>query len=41
MRDFNEFQFREPLQILEQVGLTNLMETPPTGERYTYQFNSW
>ena len=36
--DFNEFQFGEPLQILESAGLTNLMETLPAGERYTYVF---
>jgi uncharacterized protein len=36
--DFNEFQFGEPLQILERVGLSNLMETLPAGERYTSVF---
>jgi predicted extracellular nuclease len=36
--DFDEFQIGEPLQILERVGLTNLMEKLPAGERYAYVF---
>jgi len=36
--DFNEFPFGEPLRILASAGLTNLMETLPAGERYTYVF---
>lgn len=35
--DFNEFQFFEPLEILEQ-NLTNLTETLPVTERYTFNF---
>ncbi|MGF1461379.1 MAG: lamin tail domain-containing protein [Leptolyngbyaceae cyanobacterium] len=35
--DFNEFQFFEPLEILEQ-NLTNLTETLPETERYTFNF---
>ena len=36
--DFNEFPFGESLQVLESAGLSNLMETLPAGERYTYVF---
>jgi predicted extracellular nuclease len=36
--DVNEFQFGEPLRILERVGLTNLMETLPAGKRYISVF---
>lgn len=35
--DFNEFQFFEPLEILEQ-NLANLTETLPETERYTFNF---
>lgn len=36
--DFNDFPFAAPLELLELAGLTNLMETLPEGERYTYLF---
>ncbi|MFP4297088.1 MAG: lamin tail domain-containing protein [Spirulinaceae cyanobacterium] len=35
--DFNEFEFLPPLEILEQ-SLTNLTETLPPNERYSYIF---
>lgn len=35
--DFNEFQFYEPIEILEQ-NLRNLTETLPENERYTFNF---
>lgn len=35
--DFNEFEFVSPLEILEQ-NLTNLTETLPENERYTFIF---
>ncbi|HEY9694355.1 MAG TPA: lamin tail domain-containing protein [Oculatellaceae cyanobacterium] len=35
--DLNEFYFNQPLQILEQ-NLTNLTETLPENERYSYVF---
>ena len=36
--DFNEFEFVQPLQILEQAGLTNLTNTLPENERYSFIF---
>lgn len=36
--DLNEFQFEEPLQILEGDELNNLTETLPANERYSYIF---
>lgn len=36
--DFNEFQFFDPLEILESAGLSNLTETLPEDERYTFNF---
>ncbi len=36
--DFNEFQFNSPLETLEGDILTNLTETLPENERYSYIF---
>jgi predicted extracellular nuclease len=36
--DLNDFEFSETLDILEDGGLTNLMETLPPWERYSYVF---
>lgn len=36
--DLNDFEFSNPLTILENVGLTSLVETLPANERYTYNF---
>jgi predicted extracellular nuclease/2',3'-cyclic-nucleotide 2'-phosphodiesterase (5'-nucleotidase family) len=36
--DFNEFEFVRPLQILEEAGLTNLTNTLPENERYSFIF---
>ncbi len=36
--DFNEFEFVSPLQILEVAGLTNLTNTLPEDERYSFIF---
>ncbi|MEB3310094.1 MAG: choice-of-anchor I family protein [Snowella sp.] len=36
--DLNDFEFSQPLSILEGSGLTNLIETLPANERYTYNF---
>jgi 2',3'-cyclic-nucleotide 2'-phosphodiesterase (5'-nucleotidase family)/endonuclease/exonuclease/phosphatase family metal-dependent hydrolase len=36
--DFNEFEFVQPLQILEGAGLTNLTNTLPENERYSFVF---
>lgn len=36
--DLNDFEFSETLDILEDSGLTNLMETLPVLERYSYVF---
>jgi uncharacterized protein len=36
--DLNDFEFSETLDILEDSGLTNLMETLPVPERYSYVF---
>ena len=36
--DLNDFEFSETLDILEDGGLFNLMETLPVWERYSYVF---
>ncbi len=36
--DLNDFEFSNPLNILEGAGLTTLIETLPQNERYTYNF---
>lgn len=36
--DLNDFEFSNPLSILESAGLTTLIETLPANERYTYNF---
>ena len=37
--DLNDFEFSETLEILEDGGLVNLMETLPPWERYSYVFD--
>jgi predicted extracellular nuclease len=37
--DLNDFEFSETLEILEDGGLFNLMETLPPWERYSYVFD--
>ena len=37
--DLNDFEFSETLDILEDGGLENLMETLPPWERYSYVFD--
>ncbi|RCJ42704.1 hypothetical protein A6770_07440 [Nostoc minutum NIES-26] len=36
--DLNDFEFSNPLSILESAGLNTLIETLPKNERYTYNF---
>ncbi|MDQ3822383.1 MAG: lamin tail domain-containing protein [Actinomycetota bacterium] len=36
--DINDFEFSETVAILEESGLTSLMETLPQAERYSYVF---
>jgi predicted extracellular nuclease len=36
--DLNDFEFSNPLNILEGAGLNTLIETLPQNERYTYNF---
>jgi 2',3'-cyclic-nucleotide 2'-phosphodiesterase (5'-nucleotidase family)/Ca2+-binding RTX toxin-like protein/endonuclease/exonuclease/phosphatase family metal-dependent hydrolase len=36
--DLNDFEFSNPLTILENGGLNTLVETLPANERYTYNF---
>lgn len=36
--DLNDFEFSNPISILENGGLNTLMETLPANERYTYNF---
>ena len=36
--DLNDFQFSNPLNLLESAGLSTLIETLPLGERYTYNY---
>jgi predicted extracellular nuclease len=37
--DLNDFQFSETLEILEDAGLVNLMETLPENAQYSYVFD--
>ena len=37
--DLNDFEFSQPLTILESAGLTTLIETLPLNERYSYVFD--
>jgi predicted extracellular nuclease len=37
--DLNDFEFSQPLTILEAAGLTTLIETLPQSERYSYVFD--
>jgi predicted extracellular nuclease len=37
--DLNDFEFSRPLTILEDAGLTTLIETLPQNERYSYVFD--
>ena len=37
--DLNDFQFSRTLEILENAGLTNLMNTLPAEEQYSYVFD--
>jgi predicted extracellular nuclease len=37
--DLNDFQFSKTLEILEDAGLVNLMETLPVEEQYSYVFD--
>ena len=39
MGDLNDFEFSTTLEILEDGGLFNLMETLPKWERYSYVFD--
>ncbi len=39
MGDFNDFEFSETLDIVEDGGLNNLMKTLPVWERYSYVFD--
>lgn len=36
--DLNDFEFSQPLAVLESAGLTNLVNDVPEGDRYTYNF---
>jgi uncharacterized protein len=36
--DLNDFEFSNPITILESAGLNTLVETLPANERYTYNF---
>ncbi|MBH9575827.1 endonuclease/exonuclease/phosphatase family protein [Inhella proteolytica] len=36
--DLNDFQFSNPVNLLESGGLTALIDTLPVGERYTYNY---
>jgi predicted extracellular nuclease len=36
--DLNDFEFSNPVSILESAGLTSLIETLPANDRYTYNF---
>ncbi|XHX78745.1 MAG: choice-of-anchor I family protein [Stenomitos frigidus ULC029] len=36
--DLNDFEFSNPVNLVESAGLTNLIETLPANERYTYNF---
>ncbi|WP_427162345.1 endonuclease/exonuclease/phosphatase family protein [Aliinostoc sp. HNIBRCY26] len=37
--DLNDFQFSAPLAVLESAGLTNLVNSLPVNERYSYNFD--
>jgi predicted extracellular nuclease len=37
--DLNDFQFSDTVSILKEAGLTDLVETLPENERYTYVFD--
>ncbi len=37
--DLNDFQFSNPVNTIESAGLTNLIETLPLNEQYTYVFD--
>ncbi len=37
--DTNEHEFRSPVQILKDAGLTNLVDQVPLGQRYSFNFN--
>ncbi|MDY6873505.1 MAG: endonuclease/exonuclease/phosphatase family protein [Chloroflexota bacterium] len=39
MGDLNDFQFSPPVDLLEESGLNNLMETLPVSERYSYVYD--
>ncbi len=36
--DFNEHEYRDPVLLLLDSGLTNLVESVPAGDRYTYVY---
>jgi predicted extracellular nuclease len=36
--DLNDFEFSAPIGVLEDVGLTSLVETLPANQRYSYNF---
>jgi Ca2+-binding RTX toxin-like protein len=36
--DLNDFEFSNPVNLVESAGLVNLIETLPANERYTYNF---
>jgi uncharacterized protein len=36
--DLNDFEFSNPVAVLEAAGLTSLVETLPADQRYTYNF---
>jgi Ca2+-binding RTX toxin-like protein len=36
--DLNDFEFSNPVNLVESAGLTNLIETLPANERYSYNF---
>ncbi|NJR51433.1 MAG: hypothetical protein HC780_19505 [Leptolyngbyaceae cyanobacterium CSU_1_3] len=36
--DLNDFEFSNPVNLIESAGLKNLIETLPENERYTYNF---
>ncbi len=38
MGDLNDFQFSKAVKLIESAGLTNLVNTLPESERYTYNF---
>ncbi|MEW8972305.1 MAG: DUF6359 domain-containing protein, partial [Mesobacillus sp.] len=36
--DLNDFEFSKPIEVLENGQLTNMIETLPEGERFTYNY---